>query len=285
MKLDADSEGTNIEGIGHDLLVKHRDEPMRGLSQINKKISHKRSTRCAMAEACSVVLCLLTVSAAQLVAGAPGIDPANIEGDHPTSHVADHEGMAWPPKPEGITNIRVLSNAASQKLLNDAEIRRKNAIEAPIRARRDVKLALGTRFNKATMIEDEPKDGSEPNTRLVYFSHSNNSTVEVYMRGEKTQKVLSVKKIPPSVYQPEITDEEIAEAEKIARAYYASQGQNRVAELQAFGILAYKPEGKGFYDTRVIYISFHPNSDSQPEFMAWVDLTNQTVIRAREEQP
>jgi hypothetical protein len=45
--------------------------------------------------------------------------------------------------------------------------------------------------------------------------------------------------------------------------------------------LAYRPEGNGFYDTRVIYISFHLDSSSVPEFVAWVDLTSQKVMKAQ----
>jgi len=30
----------------------------------------------------------------------------------------------------------------------------------------------------------------------------------------------------------------------------------------------------------VLYVSFHENEDSRPEFVAWVDLTTRDVVRA-----
>ena len=74
-----------------------------------------------------------------------------------------------------------------------------------------------------------------------------------------------------------------ADAEGIARAHFAAGGQTRVAALQAFAILAYQPTGKGFYPTRVLYLSFHRNSDAPPEYVAWVDLTQRRVLRSRQE--
>ncbi len=84
--------------------------------------------------------------------------------------------------------------------------------------------------------------------------------------------------------QPDITDEETAAAELIARAYFDARSMERVSALKAFGILAYLPEGTGFYPTRVIYLSFHAADDAPPEFAAWVDLTTQRVLRIREER-
>jgi hypothetical protein len=81
-----------------------------------------------------------------------------------------------------------------------------------------------------------------------------------------------------------VTDEEILAAEGIARSYFNDRGTARVAALRAYGILAYPPRGNSFYPVRVIYVSFHESGDAPPEFAAWVDLSNQRVLRIREEQ-
>jgi hypothetical protein len=272
----------HLKWIAHGMLaltlVTFKNEEIKMIT-----LAYKQGTRCAVANACSVVVCLITLAAAPVVQSNPFEDIADIEHDNPTMHEHDHANKTWPPTPEGTKNIKPKSTAAAQKLQAAKESRQKSDIEKPLKVRSEVSRALGKRFNKPTLIEDEPKDGSEKESHLVYFSHEKNSTVDVVTKGN-ARKFNRVKTIPAKDYQPEITDEEIAAAEKIARAYYASKGISRVEQLKAFGILAYKPEGKGFYDARVIYISFHLDSDSLPEYVAWVDLTNQAVIREQKEQ-
>jgi hypothetical protein len=173
-----------------------------------------------------------------------------------------------------------LGDPDEERLAAQARRRRADAQEGLAVARADVRQALGTRFTRAAFVEGRDKSGAALPSRLVYFSNANRSTVEVTVDG---QQVRSVRTIPATEYQPEITDAEIAEAEGIARAHFAALGQDRVAQLQAFGILAYQPRGKGFYPTRVLYISFHRDSDAPPEYVAWVDLTEGRVLRARQE--
>jgi hypothetical protein len=208
------------------------------------------------------------------------VDPSAVGQGHPTGHVYDRLGVTWPPQPRGITNVVSRANPVAEEQLARAKAQLAAALERVALLRGDVRQALGTRYARITVLEDDDKDGTATPPRIVYFSHAKNATVEVTVEG---QNVRSVKSIPPSEYQPEITDEEIAQAEGIARSHFAALRRERVAELEAFGILAYKPTGNGFFDTRVIYISFHPDNDSSPEYEAWVDLTNRRVIRAREE--
>jgi hypothetical protein len=199
---------------------------------------------------------------------------------HPTGHVYDRLGVTWPPQPRGITGIIPRGNLAAEEQLARARAQLAAALERVALLRGDVRQALGGRYTRIAVVEDDDKSEAPTPPRLVYFSHARNATVEVTVQG---QNVREVKSIPPSDYQPEITDEEITEAEGIARAHFAALGRKRVSQLEAFGILAYKPTGNGFYDTRVIYISFHPDNDSDPEFAAWVDLSNRRVLRSLEE--
>jgi hypothetical protein len=210
------------------------------------------------------------------------VDPAAIKPGHPTGHVHDHGDETWPPQPRGMTNVVTFSDPAGEARANRILRNRAEQQERFAEGRADVQLALGTRHTRPFIEEEDDKNAPSGLSRLVYFSHSNNVTVAVTM---DSQKFRSITRISPSDYQPEITDEETAEAAEIARSYFLTAGKDRVASLQPFGILAYRPVGKGFYDTRVLYISFHQDNDSPPEFVAWVDLTQRRVIRAREEQP
>ena len=224
---------------------------------------------------------ILLITSTSIAAPAPSpVDPATIDVGHPTGHVHDHGNQTWPPQPRGMQNAVPLSNPGGETLIAEAQKRRADAQQRLALARADVRGALGTRFARAAVVEDRDSTGAMLPSLLVYFSHSKNSTVEVTVDG---QRVRSVRTIPAAEYQPEITDAEISEAEGIARAHFTALGQDRVAQLQAFGILAYQPTGKGFYPTRVLYISFHRDGDAPPEYVAWVDLSQQRVLRARQE--
>ncbi len=217
-----------------------------------------------------------TLGWATLVWAHSPVDPAVVKEGHPTAHTQDHGDMIWPPQPRGITNVVPRTDKGEQTRDAKARERLTAALERVALLRGDVRQALGSRFTRAAVRQGLDKDGTPREPVLVYFSHATNSTVEVTLDG---QRVRSLRTVPAAEYQPEITDAEVTEAEGIARAHFASLGEERVAQLEAFGILAYRPTGTGFYDTRVLYISFHPDNDSFPEFAAWVDLTNRRVIR------
>ena len=114
--------------------------------------------------------------------------------------------------------------------------------------------------------------------RVTYFSYSRNATVEVLVQDGA---VTDVKSIPAAVYQPEPTNGEKQQAIDLARAYFADQGFDRVQQLQGYAIQAYQPEGAtGFYENRVLYVTFHAGLEERPEFVAWVDLTHETINKA-----
>jgi hypothetical protein len=244
-----------------------------------KTLFRKFSAQWLVTNAFRVTVCFITLASAPLALGQPPANPASIEEEHPTAHVTDHEEMTWPPQPEGIKNPVLLSNPAMQTTERNAKLHREEAIDQVVRVSPDVRQALGTRFTRIKMVEGQSKDASQHHTRMVYFSRSNNSTVEVDLEGEK---VLAVKTKPAGQYQPELTKEEITEAVEIARTYFISQGQNRVTTLDGYGILGYTKDGK-FFENRVVYVSFHENREAPPEFEAWVNLTDKSVIRSREE--
>jgi hypothetical protein len=199
---------------------------------------------------------------------------------HATAHVHDHGNQTWPPQSPGNKGVVDFSDPGIEQVRRLKLKQRFAEIEKRAAARADFQHAVGRKFSRISIVDEEDKTGNARNSRFTYFSYDTNATVEVLFDGTS---VRSVNTRAASEYQPEITDEEIAAATELARTHFLSLGRTRVQELKGYGILAYRPEGKGFYESRVIYISFHANDDAPPEFVAWVDLTNQTIVKAREE--
>ncbi len=221
-----------------------------------------------------------------LVATSHFVRSKNITGEifiprhHETGHVHDHSDQPWPPRPVNMVNIVDYSKVGEEKIRQFKRKQYFDDLERNNSGRADFKEALGRKFTRIGLTEDEDKTHGIKSNRYTYFSRDKNNTVEVV-----TDKsgVKLVKSIPASEYQPEITEEEIAEATQLARDYFLNKGLSRVTDLKGYGIMAYSPTGKGFFANRVIYISFHSATDAPPEFMAWVDLTNGAIIKAREE--
>lgn len=196
-------------------------------------------------------------------------------------HAHDHEGLTWPPQPRGISNIVIHSGLERELKERPLERSRMDRLERKARDNARAKGALGNRFTRVTVIDKEDKRRRRSSSEMVFFSRDRNATVKVEF--DKNEQVQAVSSVPAWEYQPEITDEETAEAAALAATHFLSQGFAQIAGLKAFGILAYRPEGVGFFDSRVLYISFHEHDDAPPEFVAWVDLTKQLVLKARKD--
>lgn len=229
-----------------------------------------------------LAITLLASVAVPLAASAQSpVVPADVAAAHPTGHVHDHADQTWPPQPRGLRNAVTLSTPGSAERAAQLQSRKVTERERVALARPEVRTLLGRRYNRPDLVESGGKDAAEANTsRLVYFSYENNATVEVTL---DRAAVRGVRQIPATDYQPDVTDGEITEAEGLARSYFNARGVERVSVLQANGILAYVAEGKGFYPTRVIYMTFRAADEAAPEFAAWVDLTTRRVLRSREE--
>lgn len=232
-------------------------------------------------------LCLIAAgSALLLVATSHFVKSKNNTGQiyiprhHATGHVHDHADKAWPPEPENAGNVIDYSKSGEDEGRHRKRKQKFDDLERNYYQRADIKDALGQKYTRVAFIEDEDKHRGIKQQRYTYFSRDKNKTVEI---AADDSGVKAVKSIPANEYQPEITEEEITEATQLARAYFLSKGLDRVTSLKGYGIMAYSPVGKGFYDNRVIYISFHSAADAPPEFMAWVDLTNGKIIKSREE--
>ena len=209
----------------------------------------------------------------------PSADPSGAVAS--PGHRHSHEGLTWPPQPRGSTNVVVRSNIAEENKGRALRKERMDRLEAKAKTTPEAKRALGKRFTRITVIDGEDKETRKVIRQLVLFSREHNATVEVEF--DKDEKVQAVNSIPAQEYQPEITDEETQEATALARSYFRSQGF-RIDGLKAYGILAYKPQGVGFFDSRVLYVSFHKRDDAPPELSAWVDLTNQLILQTLGEE-
>ncbi|MCW1966801.1 MAG: hypothetical protein KIH69_001620 [Anaerolineae bacterium] len=219
----------------------------------------------------------------------PGVKAICPEGTHDHgdgschTHPSGHNGLDWPPTPRNITQVRVVSQATDYDRIRARLDRGFSRMIGSFLTDARVLRALGRRFTRIEVIESDSKDPDYDSSRiqLVYFSRDNNTTVDIYLNGSEVERVVST---PAAQYQPEITNEEIDEAGNLARKHFVGLGHSRVQSLQRYGILAYQPSGSGFYDTRVIYVTFHKEENSFPEFVAWVDLSNQRILDAREER-
>jgi hypothetical protein len=209
----------------------------------------------------------------------PSADP--VKAAIPVGLQHNHDDLTWPPQPRGIANIVIYSDVEQERKDHGNKKDRMDSLERIARADPRSSRALGNKFTRITVIDKEDKKSGKVVSRLAFFNRDKNTTVEVDFHDKKIQAVNTK---PAGEYQPEITDDEVSEAAELARTYFLNQGLLKVAGLKAYGILAYRPEGNGFFDTRVIYVSFHKHDDAPPELAAWVDLSKQLIIKTREEQ-
>ena len=188
--------------------------------------------------------------------------------------------MTWPPTPVGASGIRDFSDVgidSRRRLGRDLAFRQ---IEGRFSSTPALRALVGRKLTRLRVENVDVKDAPSPECRYHYFDRASNATSTVV---EPLQGPVRLQSPPASEYQPEITQEEIDEATALAKRHFQRQGVARVARLQGFGIQAYRPEGNGFYDGRVIYDSLHADSDSDPEYTALIDLTRQKVFNARKE--
>lgn len=191
-------------------------------------------------------------------------------------------GDNWPPQSKNMENIVWLRDS---RVVRSNSISNVGEIEKTLSTANVSELGDQFTFVSTTLADEKSSSSSEKTT--TFFSHSNNTTVEVRTDQGSIKEVVQ---ISPSQYQPPLTVEEVKDAVKIARESLQDDGFSRIRQLKGYGILAFKPLSElasgetGFYDTRVAYVSFHEHIDARPEFIAWVDLTEGSVLKSREDK-
>ena len=211
-------------------------------------------------------------------------------GDGHTHTHPQPQRESWPPQPEGLSAVVWLANAPSAAVIAAEQLVQSAAQQAL--TTEPVQAALGERFIQATAAYVHPKEAGQTAiagrtapkavVRVTYFSYSHNATVEALVADGV---VTAVRTLPAAVYQPEPTASEKVRAVDIARRYFADQGVDRIQVLEGYVIQAYQPAGEtGFYENRVLYVTFHERIDERPEFVAWVDLTHEVVSKGFQDQ-
>ena len=150
-----------------------------------------------------------------------------------------------------------------------------------------VQAALGDRFRLLEADTVETKSSmpgccpapTHP-SRLLFYSYAADTSVEVLLRGDRVIAVT-----PRPGYQPAETDEEVREAEALARQDRRLEG--KLEGLDGHGILTQPARGWLWDDAgqghRVIWVTFSKGREGRPLYGALVDLSDRKVLNAREE--
>jgi len=186
------------------------------------------------------------------------------------------EGAEFPPQP------RRVENARQHIPIKRTEAQRRNFQRMLDRVvnNADVQGALGERYAHIHTAPYQTKGRRSGNRyRLVFFSHSNNQTVNIVTAGNS---VRSLDIIPANEEQPALGQSEHADSIELARQYWLERGKSSVETLRAYAIQTFQADGSP-YPTRMVYVSFHVNSPEAPLLYNWVDLTNEEVVTGEEE--
>lgn len=194
-------------------------------------------------------------------------------------------GGGWPPEPRGQTQVRELEAEQIPGALTDAfaeEIRKYAIYDTRVAA------LLGDRFVHLTTDMRRWGKGRRPDpsvpleTRIIFYSESNNLAVEVWMKGLSVQGAVGRQGVQP----PEVP-EEIEEAVALARRHPAIR--DLVHGLAAGGLLLPRQDGDPGPGQRIIWVTFFEAAEIEGEkpalFSAAVDLIEQKVLVARAEPP
>ena len=202
-------------------------------------------------------------------------------------------GDVWPPEPRNATDkVDVALEAGSEESQQEKLARIESSLAA-VQAADDEGAAVDgvgpsqvllsdARVSEALgdggrlVAVDQGGKGLGQAVALVYFSRSTNKSVQAVVDGDQVVELLIQ---DAAEFQPPLEPSEEAEAVQLARAHWQTEGDARIDQLEGFGILAFEPDGT-YYDTRMVYISFHTDVDARPELITWVDLSNGSIHKA-----
>ncbi len=186
-------------------------------------------------------------------------------------------GEVWPPQPKDATDVVARSFGDLEPEPMDERLAALDADAPAAQAPSEVvaddaaaQAALGDNVNLIAV--ERSADGAQ----LIYYSLSNNQTVDIAVADGA---VASLDTYSPGDFQPELSVDEKNAAIDLARVHWQGRGDSRIDSLQGFGILAFQPGGD-YYDTRMVYVSFHVDEDARPELLTWVDLAAGQIIKS-----
>lgn len=180
----------------------------------------------------------------------------------------------WPPTVVGATDIELVPWTELPDSLTDADVLE---LRAAALADATVVSRLGARYAFISADEIEPLNKasavSSLATRLTFFSHTNNSAVEVRIQGREVQSAEYSERAQP----PEGRDE-------IAMAIELAMTNSFIAEVAAEmdpdAIVTFPSEGQPGAGNRVLYVAFSDPGELTTYYYALVDLTEQEVLEA-----
>ena|GEM_PF-3071043 len=183
----------------------------------------------------------------------------------------------WPPRPKGRTNIKEVVSEEIPGSLTDAM--EEGLRVAAIQDGRVRKL-LGGRFTfiGADEIEPDKENPRQPSdpliTRLTFFSHTNNTAIDVRMKGTLVESATI-----QNGYQPLESGEEVGLAVALAREDGRLRGKlDGLGEVN--GILVEPPKGSPGFGHRVIEVFFGKEGEDLPDYHALVDINDAKVLVA-----
>jgi len=183
------------------------------------------------------------------------------QGSKSTGHThAQHDGVqvdasgadgTWPPQPTDMSKIGIVAGnfrTQSLKRLQKAEI------EAAVMRDAAVIAALGS-------------DYTHLDTNMASLTRDQRVLHEV---------------MAPEEYQFPEGEEDISRAVPLARAALVEQGFNKATTLNANAMLTYpeRDAEKAFHDVRMMYVTVGKGNGATPDYAAWVDLTNDQVVKS-----
>ena len=194
-------------------------------------------------------------------------------------------GGIWPPRQtEIVADAPAPTRIIPTPEAEVGELAPGEAASDPQQAR--LTVALGERFERVASGPEIDAKGRPVGERIrtTYFSYSANATIAVI---EDEGRIVSIETAPAAQYQPPRTEAEQERAVALARRALTDAGHDRAGQIEGYAILAFPhpdndlPDpGTPHFDGRVLYVSFHIDPLSDPEFAAWVDLTDERVLRA-----
>ncbi len=182
----------------------------------------------------------------------------------------------WPPRPEGRRNETILPLGPENPGSLTKELR--DHIPRTLQQDPQIRPMLGDRYALVGIDELMPPKNTTPNhalgplTAVIFFSYSNNATVQVWTQGFQ---VLGLDSKTGSSPHSGAADSKAAI--KLARA---DRRLKNVGHLVAGAILTVPPEGANGYGHRLVYVTFGKDLGSTPSYSATVDLTQQRVLSA-----
>jgi len=216
------------------------------------------------------MVCCLTVVAC---GGQKNHSHTSPEHSHGVSNI---DSDIWPPRLAGMENEQAFS-LQRRSAVRDTVIQ---AARAAVMNNRGVRLALGDNFGEfdASLSDDK----SEDTASFLFFNYDRNVTIEAVFEHSGNVRLIETS---ADQFQPGENQQEVVRAIEIAQASLESSGFSTTG-LEGTAMLTHLPSselmanGDGFYNERMLYVTFGEGEGALPTFSALVNLSTETATDA-----